>query len=34
VDAKFFSLEKTGHYFDDRTAGLMTAPMEWLLAAP
>jgi predicted esterase len=32
VDAKFFKLEKTGHWFDDKTPERFGEPLAWLLA--
>jgi len=33
LDAQFFALAKTGHYFDARSAGLLTVPLTWLVSA-
>lgn len=32
VDARFFSLEATGHYFDNQSADRLATPLAWLLA--
>ena len=30
-DARFFSLEQTGHFFDERSQARLTAPLDWLM---
>lgn len=34
IDARFFTLEKTGHYFDDETWKRMAPALQWALEGP